>query len=364
MFISSRRICLLTLLSIIFSFSSYSKDIEVIFVKGKTYSISMKGKRVSLKKGDFLVEGDTIITEKKSFAILKIENHSTHKIEAESEIYVRDLAYFYEGSKQLEQGANLFVKAGTIFSKVQKVKGKKSLVIESRNSAMGVRGTELLVSVDRRSKDVILAVKTGEVEIENKVSGEKEIIMKKQGIYVGEDLSFSQPKKYLWIDKLSWNMTTKSKAASFIHKRKVILKEIRKKKAHWIRNEVLFKQKETQWGRDQKTYDIASASLSPNKVKATRVRKRLNFIKKQPKDLANGINNKSKLNRNSFADQKEGQISDRRSLLRSKARARALERMKNDRRRRYQPGQNPTQTVPSVPPSTGNQTLPDPTSGN
>jgi hypothetical protein len=331
-----------------------AKDIKVFFVKGTSYSISMKGEKKDLTKGDFLIEGDTLITGKKSFIVLKIEGHSTYKVEESSEITVNDLAYTFKDSNELDQGANLFVRAGTLFSKVKKTKGKKSLTVETKNTTMGVRGTEFLVNVDRITKDLILAVRTGEVVIENQLSKEKEILTEKQSVFVEKDKTFSQPKKYEWLEKVSWDMTKNSNGSSFSKHKKRIHKEIIKNKRPWIRNEVRFQQKEMKWNKDETIYRKRIVKLKPREIKLQRQKNRDRFIKKSPKDLANGVNNKTKLIRNNFADQKVSNQSERRSQLRKKARARALERMKNKTRRRYRPGQTPVQnTVPNPPNPTG-----------
>ena len=347
MFITSKLLFLNFIL--LFSINTFAIDIKVFFVKGNVSSTDLEGVDKKLKKGDLLLEGDTIISKDNSFAILKIEGHSTHKIESNTEVLIADLPYRFEKSEDLEQGANLLLRAGTIFSDVVKTKGVKALTIRTKSSVMGVRGTKLVVSLNEDSHDLLLGVESGVVEVENIISGQRDILIKKQGILIDGDKNFSAPKRYDWLKKLSWDMTSKSKRNQLRSERKSIFKEIRKKKAKWTRNQVVFKQKELEWASKEKAYIKRVDKLNSSPIKSQREIRINDLIKKAPKDLASGITNKKKLLRNDFIKLRKNKIEFRR---------RDLQKIKQ-RRRKYRPQPKaPTNTPTTVtPPVDGPPTI-------
>jgi hypothetical protein len=322
MFIISK----ILLIFLTLSTAAQAVDMKVIFSKGKVQKINLENEKVNLDKGDNLVEGDILLTGKDAFVVLKIKGHSTHKVEENSEITVVNLPYYFEKSSELDQGANLLLKAGTIFSDVVSSNGKKTLTIKSNNTVMGVRGTKLLVSRDKESKDVWLLVKTGEVEIHNELSGHKDILIKGQGLVVENDRTFTAIKRYDILKNLSWDMSPASNTNEFSIKKKLAYKEYSDKKSKWDRNEVIFGEKEKRWDHEQRDYVERTKDLKPMTIKLIRKKNVKSLITKKPKDLANGIKNKNKIRRNDFLElQKKRKIQrklDQNDLLENRNRNR------------------------------------------
>lgn len=290
------------LIILVLSSSAHAVDMKVIYTKGKVQKINLENKKVDLDKGGTLIEGDILLTGKDAFVVLKIKGHSTHKVEENSEITIVNLPYYFDKSEELDQGATFLLKAGTIFSDVVASSGKKTLSIKSNNTVMGVRGTKLLVSRQKKTQDVWLLVKTGEVEVHNELSGNKDILIKDQGVVVESDRTFTAIKRYDILKELSWDMSPASNVNEFSIKKKMAYKEFSEKKSKWDRNEVIYGEKEKRWEREHRDYIERTKNLKPMAIKLKRKRKVTDLITKKPKDLARGINNKNKIRRNDFLE--------------------------------------------------------------
>lgn len=332
---------------LIFTTSAFAIDLTVFYVKGEVFKVNSQGETTALKKGDSLIEGDSVKTKKDSLAILKAKGHSTHKIEQNTEIEISKLPYKFKKSDLLDQEGDLLLKAGTIFSEVTKSKGKKALTITSNNTAMAVRGTTLMVSRDLKTNDVWLAVKKGEVEIENYLSGQKDILTSKQAILVEEDRRFIALKRYKWMNNVSWEVTNTQNPKSFSKIKKQALKETQQRKTKWVRNEVLFQEKEKSWKKDEVQYKKETKNLSVKEIKTIRLKRinKINRSKNKP-NFSGGILKKEKLRKNNFLNlQKRSRLENRKKLL---------NRSQNKRRRnRPIPRPDTAPQVPSLPGGTG-----------
>ncbi len=282
--------------------TAFGEDMKVLFKKGKVQKINLENKKLNIDSGDVLVEGDILLTGEDSFVVVTLKGHSTHKLEQNSQITILSLPYYFKGSKELDQGASFLLKAGTIFSDVVTTEGVKSLTIKSNNTVMGVRGTKFLASREEETQNVWLLVKSGEVEIHNELSGDKDILITEQGVVVENDRTFTGVKRYEILKELSWDMSPASVFNSFAKKKQQALSEYSQKKTKWNRNEVIYSQKEKRWNREQRDYEERTKSLKSVKIKKRRKAQIKESINKSPKDLARGIKNKNKIRRNDFLE--------------------------------------------------------------
>ncbi len=228
----------LLILLLLFSFNTYAEDILVFYSKGYVVSVDAEGNEKSIKKGDYLVQGETLKTGGGAFAILKIGKHSTHRVEERSEILIEKLPYQYEDSNELQQGGRFFLKLGTVFCEIYKKADNDSFEVKTKNTTMGVRGTKLMASIDKESKDTWLSVNEGIVEIHNNISKSSDIVTKDQSMIVEKDKNFTTQQKYDWQKNLKWDIEkNKDKFKSFRRQRKLAYKEFRQRRSSWSRNE-------------------------------------------------------------------------------------------------------------------------------
>ena len=167
---------LFTILLCLLNFSVFAKEIKVVYAKGNVKIFDIEGNKSKALKGMIVKEGELISTAKSSFVILKIEGHSVHRVEEETTLRIDELPYNFEDSEELEQGGNLYLKVGTIFSEVIKKSDNDSLTIKTKNTTMGVRGTKFMVSSGGENQNTWLSVDEGEVEIKNDLSKNHDVV--------------------------------------------------------------------------------------------------------------------------------------------------------------------------------------------
>lgn len=229
----------LLILLLLYSINIYAEDATVFYSKGYVVSIDSEGHEKKVKIGDSFIEGETLKTGENSFAILKIGEHSTHRVEEKTEITIEKLPYEYEDSTELQQGGSVFLKLGTIFSEIYKKSANDSFEIKTRNTTMGVRGTKLMASIDEYSHDTWLSVNEGTVEVDNAISNEKDIVIKNQSMIIEKDKTFTRQQKYDWQKNLKWNIEKNKENFKYFRKqRKIAYQEFRQRRSSWTRNEI------------------------------------------------------------------------------------------------------------------------------
>ncbi|MCO4753226.1 MAG: FecR domain-containing protein [Bacteriovoracaceae bacterium] len=292
------------LLTLLFSLSSFCQEIEVLFSKGSVLAIDEKSVERILSKGDLVEEGETLHTKANSFLILKIGQHSRHKIEPESIVRVDSLPYKFEGGQELEAPARIFIKYGTIVSEILQKSDNESAVITTGATSMGVRGTKFLVSLDEEDKDVYLSVNEGKVEIKN--ADQADIVEANQTIVVEKDRVFTAIQRYKFQKNIDWNMKEKQGLESFSSSRAQVRSELLKKRRKWKRDELRWQNfKETRAVKLERWHK-KTEQLKPNKKlilkKRTEQRKEL---KKHRDEALNSIRKKQSSTPNNFLERKE-----------------------------------------------------------
>jgi len=334
---------LLSLLLLLITSNIWSMDISIFYAKGNVTISDLEGNDKKALKGDILTEGEKIITGSKSFVIIKIDKHSIHRIEENSNLLISKLPYQYQDSDQLEQGGSFYLEMGTIFSEVFKKSGNDSLEISTKNTSMGVRGTKLMVSKDPDSKNIWLSVDEGEVEIKNSISNNHDVISKKQSIVVEGDRNFTKQRRFDWQNKVSWNIEkSKDNINTFESQKKLALMEHGKKRTKWIRDEVQFNNVKNRWKARKKKWSVKAKRLKPSvklKKRKARLESQLKKVMKKkgmPKstrELYKGIQNKkTELKLNDFANKR---LDRSREKMRNKKRR--LENINKERRKLNRP---------------------------
>ena len=176
---------------LLLSLSTFSSEIRVIYVKGDAYVLEEASQR-RLSSGDLIDEGESIETKKNSFLILKIGEHSKHKIDPETIVQIESLPYKFEGGEEIEQPAQIYLKVGTIMSEIFEKSDNESAIARTNSTSMGVRGTKFLVN--QNDSDVLLSVEEGVVEIKN--NNQADIVEANQSVVVENDKVFTAVRPY------------------------------------------------------------------------------------------------------------------------------------------------------------------------
>lgn len=349
---------LFALLFLFVSTFAVAEDVTVFYKKGVVKKVDYEGNEVDLKKGDTLIEGDTLKTLEDSLVILKIGTHSTHRVEENSEILIEQLPYNYEESKELEQGGGFFLKVGTIFCEIFQRASDESFKVRTKSTTMGVRGTKLMASIDTDSNDTWLTVNEGRVEVSNALSKNSDLVENGKSMVVENDKTFTQQKKYEWQNNLKWDIEkNKDNFKSFRQQRKLAYKEFRNKRSSWTRNESRWSEfKKRRKARLAKFRERvkglkSSKRLQRRKELRQKIRERRRSFLQKGQNKVPGLKDKKKFyrqgliknngndsyNPNSFMDKKKKRnirkrLKDRRDTLQQNRRS--LRRRENFRRKR------------------------------
>lgn len=165
---------LLICFSILFSAQIFAKEASIIKMRGQVFVIR-NGEKQSLKEGDPVSSGETITTEKKSFARVQFEN-GTMNIGPGSEVILQKIA------KSETKIVNLI--NGHIRSQFDKTKAEKhKLVIKTQSAAMGIRGTDFHIMYNKENNISTAISFEGDVEL----SSINTMNLKKGDYMFGED---------------------------------------------------------------------------------------------------------------------------------------------------------------------------------
>ena len=336
-----------TLLLFLSLFSTYcfAEDVTVFYKKGYVVKLDSEGVETQLKKGDSLIEGESIKTGGGAFAILKIGNHSTHRVEEKSEILIEKLPYTFEESEELQQGAGFFLKMGTVFSNIVKKADEESFQVKTRNTTMGVRGTELMASIDPDSQDTWLTVNEGTVEVSNGLSKSDDLVEHGKTMVIEKDKNFTQQKRYDFQEKLSWDLDQKKeKFKSFRQQRKFAYKEFRQKRSSWTRNESRWKEfKNKRKARIEKFRERVkklkgSKKLEQRRQLRAKLKEKVQSIRAKRKATVQELKEKKTFHRKGLLDSQDNESFQPNSFMnrRKKRKKKLLEQSKDKRINNFQ----------------------------
>ncbi len=250
----------ITSLFLLLSVSTFSAEISVLFVKGSAY-VTDESAQKRLNKGDVISEGETIETKKDSFLILKIGEHSKHKVDPETVVKVESLPYKFDNGEELEEPAQIYLKVGTIVSDIFEKSDNESAIVRTDSTTMGVRGTKFLVS--KLGDNVILSVNEGTVEVQN--DSQADIVEANQSIVIENDQLFTAIRPYKFQKEVDWSLKNKN-LKPFKELEVVFKSEFLEKKRPWKRDQLRWKQfKEKRQIRFER-YKKETKMLRKNKV--------------------------------------------------------------------------------------------------
>lgn len=180
----------LCFICIITSFNLFASG-KAIFIKGEIY----KGKQ-KLTKGSTINEGEVLIAGKDSLGVFRLNEGTTFKLNANSQIKVAKIATKSTGSW-------LRLLKGNVFVKYDKAK-KNGLKLTAKKVSMAVRGTEFFASYN--NDDVWMCVNEGKVSVKSPDDKKPTLVNAGQGILAEKGTKTTPPKEYPWTKKLNWEM--------------------------------------------------------------------------------------------------------------------------------------------------------------
>ncbi|MBI2519875.1 MAG: FecR domain-containing protein [Bdellovibrio sp.] len=194
----------------LFQFGAFAND-EINYglaryVKGELYLLAKGEKtRKAMRRMDKFYDGSELSTGPKSFAILKLPDGSTLKLDPDSNLKVEGLIQAkgktYKGSSYL-----ILTVGGVMIDVIQKFSGPPSLEVETANRvAFGVRGTTFYVFHDQESNDIWSTVHKGRVEAMDYMHDDSEMIEAGMSLALVEGEVITKPHKYKWADQLRWS---------------------------------------------------------------------------------------------------------------------------------------------------------------
>jgi F0F1-type ATP synthase epsilon subunit len=173
----------------------FAQKIEVIHARGKVQT-DRYGTLYDIKKGDKLRRKETIITGEKSLCVIKIEDHTTMKIEPNSKIDLYAIK-----RKKGNSETSIYMQAGNMLMNVVKDYKNLETKVETKLAAFAVRGTTFKTSAD--SKKTWVAVNEGIVEATS-FKQQEDFVDAGEAIFVEPELGFTKPKKYAFVKKIDW----------------------------------------------------------------------------------------------------------------------------------------------------------------
>lgn len=170
-----KKIIIFTLIFVLFSFFSCKEESTVVSDNydednNAECTVIMIQGEVTINSGDLLAVGDTIQqndtirTMKDSLAEIEIGDGSVIRVEANSELAFNNL--FDDGETK---STELFLAAGKVFAKPEKLEGDSSFEVKTETVTAGVRGTEFVVSISD-DKKIQIAVREGKVAVKNNIT--------------------------------------------------------------------------------------------------------------------------------------------------------------------------------------------------
>lgn len=188
--------------------ASHAKNIaKVKILRGDVVAIEDKLEKRVLRKGDWVKEGETIVTAKKSFVRLSFIDDSKVNLGPNSRVKIEQFKDDAPGVLNVVTG-KIRAEVSKDYLKMQKNKSK--LFVRSSNAVMGIRGTDFLFSSNLKTKNTIAVLFEGsvvfnklEVKDIGNISKYEAIVSNGQSIKPGEFSSVSSFGKLLKSQRLN-----------------------------------------------------------------------------------------------------------------------------------------------------------------
>ncbi|MEK6623665.1 MAG: FecR domain-containing protein [Bdellovibrionota bacterium] len=184
----------------------FAQDAFFRYVKAPVMIVSSDGQEEVATKESVTEVGDTIKVKEGGLAIVELEDRSTLKIEAGSELMLEELIK-EEKEDEYVGASSVILKMGSLFVEVaQKFSDAPSLNIKNTKSiALGVRGTELFAGIDDDNGDFYTSVKSGEVEVYDVEMDDSDSIKAGQSMVVEQGKKITRAANFEWAKRLRWN---------------------------------------------------------------------------------------------------------------------------------------------------------------
>ncbi|HAZ13949.1 MAG: hypothetical protein A2X86_08735 [Bdellovibrionales bacterium GWA2_49_15] len=209
----SLTFCLALGAHFLFQSSAFAEEIDygiIRYVKGELF-LQAKGEkaRKPAHAHEKFYDGSALSTGPKSFAILKLPDGSTLKLDPDSNLKVEGLIQkqgnAFKGTSYL-----ILTVGGIMVDVIQKFSGPPAMEIETTNRvAFGVRGTTFYIFHDQESSDVWGTVYKGQVAAMDYMNDDSELINAGMSMAIVEGQVMTKPYKYRWAERLRWSFAEK-----------------------------------------------------------------------------------------------------------------------------------------------------------
>lgn len=287
----------------LFSMTSLAADeqIKVLYLKGEVICSDSNGQVNDLTKDEEIFTGDQIITKENSYAILRLLDNSVIKVEPNSSFVIENVAPFVEGKSF--GVTETILKKGRAFFEIPNKEKQEILKIKVGSIALGVRGTNFLVDIER--ENVWVGVEEGEVELYDIADDKKkEVVLTGEAMKVEERGRFTKPKSYQWLKDINFKSRDIRKLNSgFTQSRESRKKEFKIKREDWKYNSDRFEKRSKLWQKrkaqfrnryknvfanlSQRKKAIQSRQLKAREVRLRKFKERFKKIKNLKKQESN-----------------------------------------------------------------------------
>jgi hypothetical protein len=141
----------------------YANIAQVSALRGSALALR-DGKQIPLKMGDSILEKDILKTAKRTKMQIIFKDKTVMTLGKESELSIEK--YFFEKGSQ-KSGTTLSMKKGffkTITGKIGKV-ANKNFKLKTKNSTIGIRGTQILANIDPATSVETIACTSGAITV-------------------------------------------------------------------------------------------------------------------------------------------------------------------------------------------------------
>lgn len=286
-------------------------------IRGDVYKYVEINNPVKVKKGDSFEENETIVLRENAQVVIKLGDHSVHRVEGPSEFSFESFAYEFEDSDEIEKPASLLMETGTFFIKVLKKSDNESMKIKTKQTTFGIRGTEFLLDVPRDEKDVILTINEGAVEVNN--NDQRDIIQPGSTLFIENDKTFKRLRDNELKKSIDWKFNELSdKKQKFREIRQARRAKIREKLSKWNRNEL-------KWSKfkEQRSKKLAQWKEKTKDLKTNQGLKR--------REMREELRKKKRLENQEKMKNKKGIMFNEQKAKREELRKKKLQEMKQKR---------------------------------
>ena len=177
---------------------------KVILLKGQV-EMEREGQKRKLFKGDFLIPNDKLITGPKSLVILGFGDNQSSKMKVgpKSKVVMKGTSFSNEERKDVTR---FFLDVGNVLVDfLNKDKTKKTMQVDTKTAAMGVRGTEFFIHASSDERNLV-AVKSGVVLAGHNKKRLNFPLISEEGVVFTKNGSSGKIKNPAWYKHINWSL--------------------------------------------------------------------------------------------------------------------------------------------------------------